>query len=167
MLQKHQRHLKKECPVSIARILAARLVVCLLVSATPTIFATGKILLQYKRPVGAWSGKTHNHLLIRSVMNIYGCFLNIVLKVMLEGRVPDRGGRPNETRPPPEMPSFKQRTEAPQQQRSGWSCELSITSCDAAVQVEVGVVKFKEVSHNLFLYSYKSVHVVYRMGRKW
>jgi len=40
-------------------------------------------------------------------------------QVMLEGRVPDRGGRPNETRPPPEMPSFKQRTEAPQQQRQG------------------------------------------------
>lgn len=50
---------------------------------------------------------------------------------MLEGRVPDRGGRPNETRPPPEMPSFKQRTEAPQQQRPGKPFELSsIISCD-------------------------------------
>jgi len=46
---------------------------------------------------------------------------------MLEGRVPDRGGRPNETRPPPEMPSFKQRTEAPQQQRSGESCGCGIS----------------------------------------
>ena len=38
---------------------------------------------------------------------------------MLEGRVPHRGGKPHETRPPLKMPSFKQRTEAPQQQRSG------------------------------------------------
>lgn len=39
-------------------------------------------------------------------------------KVMI-GHVPDRGGRPNETRPPPEMPSFKQRTEAPREKREG------------------------------------------------
>ena len=32
-------------------------------------------------------------------------------------QVPDRGGRPRETRPPPEMPSFKKRSEAPQDQR--------------------------------------------------
>ena len=34
-------------------------------------------------------------------------------------QVPDRGGRPQETRPPPEMPSFKKRTEAPKDQRGG------------------------------------------------
>ena len=34
-------------------------------------------------------------------------------------QVPDRGGRPRETRPPPEMPSFKRRTEAPKDQRGG------------------------------------------------
>ena len=33
------------------------------------------------------------------------------------GSVPDRGGRPNETRPPPEMPSFRKRTEAPKDKR--------------------------------------------------
>lgn len=60
-------------------------------------------------------------------MSLVGSFSQ---KVMLEGRVPDRGGRPNETRPPPEMPSFKQRTEAPQQQRSGRSCDHSSVSCD-------------------------------------
>ncbi|XP_019855044.1 PREDICTED: protein FAM98A-like [Amphimedon queenslandica] len=38
---------------------------------------------------------------------------------VLIGSVPDRGGRPNETRPPPEMPSFKQRTEAPREKRDG------------------------------------------------
>ncbi|CAI8028392.1 Protein FAM98A [Geodia barretti] len=38
---------------------------------------------------------------------------------VLIGKVPDRGGRPQETRPPPEMPSFKQRTEPPQDQRGG------------------------------------------------
>ena len=32
--------------------------------------------------------------------------------------MPDRGGRPRETRPPPEMPSFKKRTETFQDQRS-------------------------------------------------
>jgi hypothetical protein len=32
-------------------------------------------------------------------------------------QVPDRGGRPRETRPPPEMPAFKKRTEGPKDQR--------------------------------------------------
>lgn len=41
-----------------------------------------------------------------------------VNKVLI-GSVPDRGGRPNETRPPPEMPGFKQRTEAPKERREG------------------------------------------------
>ncbi|XP_065837410.1 protein FAM98B-like [Oscarella lobularis] len=36
---------------------------------------------------------------------------------VLIGRVPDRGGRPNETRPPTEMPSFKSRWEAPKERR--------------------------------------------------
>ena len=35
------------------------------------------------------------------------------IKKILMGKVPDRGGRPTETRPPPEMPAFRQRTEAP------------------------------------------------------
>lgn len=35
------------------------------------------------------------------------------------GNVPDRGGRPNETRPPPEMPSFKKRTEPSPQEKRG------------------------------------------------
>ncbi len=38
---------------------------------------------------------------------------------VLMGNVPDRGGRPNETRPPPEMPSFKKRTEQPPQEKRG------------------------------------------------
>lgn len=87
VLQKRQRHLKEECPVSIARILAAR-------EDLTTIQTASRGVVRQKT---------------QSSIN----------KVMLEGRVPDRGGRPNETRPPPEMPSFKQRTEAPQQQRSG------------------------------------------------
>ena len=33
--------------------------------------------------------------------------------------MPDRGGRPQETRPPPEMPSFRKRTEPPKDQRGG------------------------------------------------
>ena len=62
-----------------------------------------------------------NMLIFVVLVSSYICIslrLNMLCpnKVMLEGRVPDRGGRPNETRPPPEMPSFKQRTEAPQQQ---------------------------------------------------
>jgi hypothetical protein len=39
-------------------------------------------------------------------------------KVMI-GKVPDRGGRPLETRPPPEMPSFKARVEPPKEKRDG------------------------------------------------
>ena len=35
------------------------------------------------------------------------------IKKVVMGKVPDRGGRPGETRPPPEMPAFRQRTEAP------------------------------------------------------
>eukprot|EP00731_Ephydatia_muelleri_P017983 Em0011g23a len=35
------------------------------------------------------------------------------IKKIVMGKVPDRGGRPSETRPPPEMPAFRQRTEAP------------------------------------------------------
>ena len=101
-------------------------------AATPTYLATGKILLQYNQPVQVLSDKTQNHLLIRFYhKHTYVCSMVLFPnKVMLEGRVPDRGGRPNETRPPPEMPSFKQRTEAPQQQRSGRSCEHSSVSCD-------------------------------------
>eukprot|EP00112_Aurelia_sp_Birch-Aquarium-sp1_P010161 Seg2184.1 transcript_id=Seg2184.1/GoldUCD/mRNA.D3Y31 product="Protein FAM98A" protein_id=Seg2184.1/GoldUCD/D3Y31 len=36
---------------------------------------------------------------------------------ILIGRVPDRGGRPSAEAPPPEMPSFKRRTEPPKGQR--------------------------------------------------
>ena len=43
---------------------------------------------------------------------------------VLIGNVPDRGGRPHETRPPPEMPSFKQRTEAPQEKRDSERYEI-------------------------------------------
>ena len=43
---------------------------------------------------------------------------------VLIGNVPDRGGRPHETRPPPEMPSFRQRTEAPQEKRDSERCEI-------------------------------------------
>ncbi len=41
-----------------------------------------------------------------------------VNKVLI-GSVPDRGGRPMETRPPPEMPAFKARTTAPPQDQRG------------------------------------------------
>ena len=49
---------------------------------------------------------------------------NVVGKVhgVLIGRVPDRGGRPKEARPPPEMPGFRKRTvgaQKPQRQRGG------------------------------------------------
>ena len=47
---------------------------------------------------------------------VCGCGLVIVCMGVVQ--VPDRGGRPRETRPPPEMPSFRKRTEAPQDQRS-------------------------------------------------
>ncbi|XP_064387131.1 protein FAM98A-like [Halichondria panicea] len=41
-----------------------------------------------------------------------------VNKVLI-GKVPDRGGRPRETRPPPQMPAFKTRTTDSQDQRKG------------------------------------------------
>ncbi|XP_065905812.1 protein FAM98B-like [Dysidea avara] len=87
VLQEHQKLLKSEAPVSVARILAARSDLTVIQPASRGVVRQNT----------------------QSVLN----------KVLLQGRVPDRGGRPNETRPPLEMPSFKQRTEAPQQQRQG------------------------------------------------
>ena len=55
--------------------------------------------------------KTSNSLVRKNTQ----CSVN---KVVIGG-VPDRGGRPNETRPPPEMPGFKKRTEAPREKREG------------------------------------------------
>ena len=59
------------------------------------------------------------YILLLNRLYTMSCNCLLSLTSLFVVQVPDRGGRPQEARPPPEMPVFKKRTEAPQDQRQG------------------------------------------------
>ncbi len=89
------------------------------------VYQSRRLLLQSSVPVGmarVLAAKTDLLTVERTNNDSVRANTQCSVNKVLIGMVPDRGGRPNETRPPPEMPAFRMRSTQPpqgQQQRRG------------------------------------------------